>query len=85
VISGSTLENFKIHTSLDFDPHDYSKNKFTVCHSQKEAFPPAYIKPFYCKGRPLARYVSIEKTSVGTITPLKLCELEVYGKQFDGR
>ena len=81
------MENFKIHTSLEFDANDYSKNKdkFTVCHSQKEAFPASYIRPLYCKGRPLARYVSIEKTSVGKITPLKFCELEVYGEPFDGR
>ncbi|XP_064639836.1 uncharacterized protein LOC135495302 [Lineus longissimus] len=82
--SGSTMDNFKIHTSLEFDPHNYAKNKFTLCHSQKDEFPPAYIKPFYCKGRPLARYVSLEKTSAGQITPLKFCELEVYGELFDG-
>ena len=63
---------------------DYHKKTpgLHTCHDQTTAFPLGYMRPLYCKDRPLARYVIVEKDA--TNQKLEFCELEVYGDRFDG-
>ncbi|XP_064652913.1 uncharacterized protein LOC135503317 [Lineus longissimus] len=77
------LQNFKVKVAKSFDPTNYAKNTFSTCHTQKEPMVKGHHRFIHCKPAARGRYVVIEKDPALN-APLKFCELEVYGQEYDG-
>ena len=78
------LKNIFIYTTRVFDPANVNTLKYDLCYNQTSAIPKGHIKPLYCTVLSVGRYVVIMKKTSNR-DPLEFCEMEVYGKPYDGK
>ncbi|XP_064645255.1 uncharacterized protein LOC135498766 [Lineus longissimus] len=70
------LKNFRVLVAKVFVPGKLASSVVTMCYEQQHAMGPGEVKDVNCNQPTFGQYVIVSKT---TMSPLTLCEVEVYG------
>lgn len=81
--SGDRLTMFSIVVSKGFVPYGLNKIPTTLCYRQTAPLKAGEVRTFYCQNEPIGDHVVIVKSD-DEKTPLTLCEVEVYGRPYEG-